>query len=162
MRPQEMELITYPNPILTTPGEEVTEFGDNLKRCVRRMFKIMRQGVGKQKGLGLAAHQVGWPVRLFVMHVKDPFRETPEFTLINPKILSYSEEKIKAQEGCLSFPGKSKVIERAKSVTVEFQEYGGRLKIITFHDLSARVVQHEYDHINGILCLEDKPCLKEE
>lgn len=103
----------------------------------------------ENKGLGLAAPQVGVPLQIFAM------RGSPEnFVCINPRIVDKSEEEIKLEEGCLSYPNLILKIKRPRRIKVRFQTPNGETITREFHDLSARVFQHELDHLKGI-CFTD-------
>jgi peptide deformylase len=129
---------------LTTPCEtfdfknppfDPTEFAVDL---IRTMYEY--------NGIGLAANQVGVNYRIFAM------RGSPEnFVLYNPKIVGYSDELIKLEEGCLSFPGVIVNVERPRHIRTRFQTPNGEVLTKTFTGMTARVFQHEMDHISGIL-----------
>lgn len=101
------------------------------------------------KGLGLAAPQIGIEANVFIMGDSNNV-----IACFNPKIIESSKETIKLEEGCLSFPHLYLKIERPKSVIMEFQSYDGKQKQTTFDGMSARVVQHEVDHLNGKLFVD--------
>lgn len=100
----------------------------------------------EKNGLGLAANQVGVPYRIFAM------RGAPEnFVCFNPKIVGYSTDKVVLEEGCLSYPGLIVKVKRPSSIRVRFDTPNGDTMTKQFIGMSARVFQHEYDHINGAL-----------
>lgn len=138
------ELIKYPNPILTMPCEEFN-FADppgNPSDLAVGLIQVMNDN----KGVGLAANQVGIPLRVFVM------RGSPEnFVCFNPKIVYASEEIDSMEEACLSFPGVSVKVKRPKEIKVRFQTPSGETTTMNFSGLTARVFQHELDHLDGIL-----------
>ena len=98
------------------------------------------------KGLGLSANQCGFPYRVFVMGAEDNY-----VSFFNPEIDSFSKEEVIMEEGCLSFPLLSLRIKRPKSIDVRYLDYNGVQRFATFEGLSARVFQHELDHLNGIV-----------
>lgn len=100
----------------------------------------------KNNGLGLSANQVGLPYRVFVAGHGDSF-----VAFFNPKIISYSDNVVNMQEGCLSFPALFLNIKRADAIEVEYQDYMGIKKTSKFTGITARVFQHELDHMNGIV-----------
>jgi peptide deformylase len=137
-------IVKYPHTFLTTPCEEFNFMdppGDPNELTVG-LLQIMNE----YKAVGLAANQVGIPLRVFVM------RGYPEnYVCFNPKIVYYSDEKETLEEACLSFPGINVKVKRAKSIRVRFQTPSGETTTKTFDGLTARVFQHELDHLDGKL-----------
>ena len=110
-------------------------------------------------GVGIAAQQVYESYKIFIIashpnirYPNAPFLEP--FALINPEIITHSEEKVKEWEGCLSVPGIRGLVPRYKSLTVKYLDRNGKPKIAELHDFVARIFQHEYDHINGLVYLD--------
>lgn len=142
--------------ILRQVAKPVTTFGtEALKKFVAEMFVIMKQ----KNGAGLAAPQIGVSEQIFVygFDFNPRYPEAPavpETIVINPKILWHSEETIDLEEGCLSVPDKRFVIARYKSLTFTTMDLNGNMHEKTVHDFEARIVQHEMDHLNGVLILE--------
>lgn len=138
------EFVTYPNPILTTrvPDFDVINPPVNPHELVDHMLQVMQ----KYKGIGLSANQLGLPFRVFVMR-------GPEynFACFNPKIVSMSEDTNLLEEGCLSFPGVNVKIKRSNNVRLRFTTPSGGIDTKSFDGLTARVVQHEMDHLDGVL-----------
>jgi peptide deformylase len=115
------------------------------------MLEIMKTN----QGIGLAANQIGLQKRIFVMG-SDSIPEFPtSAVIINPKILSFSEEIVSAQEGCLSFPGVWLQVKRSKDISVEYYDVKGNIIKEDLTDLTSRCFQHEYDHLDGV-CFVDK------
>jgi peptide deformylase len=108
--------------------------------------------VDKQQGVGLAANQVGIYKRFFIVRLNG---KTTVF--INPEIVEYSKDTTTTKEGCLSFPGVFTDIERSKWITVKYFNYK-QMRVVkeTYHAFVARIIQHEYDHLNGVICVLDK------
>ena len=147
MDPQEMRLRYYPDPVLTRRGDAVTEFGEPLVRRARRMFEIMYEN----KGIGLAAPQVGWSAQLFVANLSgDPENRDEELVFANPKVSEPAGEA-SFEEGCLSFPGIHLDVVRPDTVKVTAQDVAGEWFEMDTDDLLSRCVQHEFDHLDGIL-----------
>lgn len=146
-------IITEANPILRAIAKPVTNFGsEDLKLLIARMFEIMHE----KNGVGLAAPQIGVSLRIFVYGFESNKRypdapPVPKNIIINPAILSTSEETIALEEGCLSVPHRRGVIMRSKSIIFNTMDIEGNVHRKTVHDFEARIVQHEIDHINGIL-----------
>lgn len=146
-----MDLIIYPDKILETPTEKVTVFDGELREQSKVMFEIMR----KNKGIGLAANQVGLKKRMFVMDVEteDGGRET--YTIINPVVRNYGDlfgkrRKMRQNEGCLSFPKIEISVERDIEIYLDFQTKDGELlEGVHFFGLAAVCAQHEMDHLDG-------------
>lgn len=142
-----MEIVCYPHPALLTPTREVTpEDAVTLGARIRELFRIMYEG----KGIGLAAPQVAWNVRLFVMNSTGEAAD--ERVLINPRILRHEGSET-GEEGCLSFPGIFAKISRAAAVTVAFLNERGEASKLDLEGLEARIVQHELDHLENILLI---------
>lgn len=138
-----MELVKYPNPILTTPCQEF-DFNNppvDPETLAHNMIDFMT----KAKGIGLSANQVGLPYKVFAM------KGDPNFVCFNPKIVNLSEDQTFLDEGCLSFPGVICKIKRSNEVRLRFQTYSGATTTKTFHGLTAKVIQHEMDHLDGVL-----------
>lgn len=135
------------NPILRAVSEPVVRFDGELKRFVKEMERAMV----KAKGIGIAAPQVGRNVRVFLAVFDEGKLTVP---MVNPRILEFSEEKAVAEEGCLSLPGVYVNVERALAVRIEFFSVDGARGELSLKDLNARVVQHELDHLDGVLIVD--------
>ena len=133
---------TVPDEILTKKCREVVEFNQRLWTLLDDMYETMKEG----NGVGLAAPQVGVLRRVVVIDVGDGLIE-----LINPKIIARSRETETTEEGCLSLPGASGLVERPKSVTVAAQNRQGKPIQLAGQDLLARAFCHEIDHLDGIM-----------
>jgi peptide deformylase len=141
-----MKIITYPNPVLREKSKEIKNpTNPKIKQLITDMTKALRAN----QGLGLAAPQVGENLNLCIIEIEDEL-----FVLINPEIKSRSDEKIVAEEGCLSFPGKFMPVERSKRVKIKSTDATGKNQIIRARGLFARALQHEIDHLNGELFID--------
>lgn len=140
-----MKILKYPDPTLTTPCHPVTEFGDVL----RAELDIARQLMQAEKGMGLAANQIGILKRWFIM--KDHKGRVWEF--VNPEIVE-REETCYMPEGCLSAPGVSVQVSRSRTVTVKAQDRNGEEFTIYCEDYEAICIQHEIDHLDGKFFLD--------
>jgi len=152
-----LEIVTWPNPVLESPGEHVTEFDDGLKKLVSDMFETMYAA----PGIGLAAVQVGVSKRLFVMDCsvgKDP---SQRIALINPEVLRVEGTQT-GEEGCLSFPGIFTPVERNLRAVVRAQDLNGEYFEIDGMELTARCMLHETDHCDGIVFLDKMSPIKRE
>jgi|SRR5918997_3247166 peptide deformylase len=128
-------------------GREVTSFDDDLARLAEKMGHLMRDA----RGVGLAATQVGVLQRLFVCQLADEEEVT---TIVNPEIVERSKGMDTADEGCLSLQGVLVPVERSCEVTIVGQDLAGAPLQLELEDMDARVVQHELDHLDGVLMLE--------
>ncbi len=137
----------YPDPVLRMQARPVDEFDDDLRRLVERMASLMRDA----NGVGLAATQVGVLRRVFVFRRGDDEQPT---ALVNASIVDRSAEVATEDEGCLSLQGVLAPVERNVAVTVEARDVSGENVRLELAELDARVVQHELDHLDGVLILD--------
>jgi peptide deformylase len=141
-----LKIIKYPDDFLRKKTREVKDYKDSdLQQLVSDMVKTMEI----EKGIGLAAPQVGSDLRICVVRVDNTL-----YALINPKIKSYSRKKEIFEEGCLSFPGKFFPVERPIKVKVAYRDLEGKKNKIKADGLLARVLQHEIDHLDGVLVID--------
>ena len=133
------------DPVLREHAHEVTEFDRSLRKLAKRMIRTMHDA----PGVGLAAPQVGVLQRLLVYDVDDD----PQ-VLVNPVLDEYSEEIEESDEGCLSVPGVTMPVERAVSVRVRGFDASGEPVDFRAEGFEARVIQHETDHLNGVLIVD--------
>lgn len=150
-----LTIVKYPEPILSQPGEPVTEFNDELRKFVADMFETMYAS----QGIGLAAPQVAVSKRVTVIDLsmgKDP---EDKIVLINPEIIS-SEGKLYEEEGCLSFPEIREKVARSAKVRVRAQDENGKWFEMDGEELLSRCMQHEIDHLNGVLFIFRMSALK--
>src|SRR5918994_177949 len=137
----------FGDPVLRSVASPVTDFDAALAAEVERMVELMRDGMG----VGLAATQLGVLRRLLVFQAGP---DAPATALINPEIEWSSDELVSAEEGCLSLPGVVVDVERPLYVRVRAQDAGGGRLSIEASGLEARVIQHEVDHLDGVLMLD--------
>jgi peptide deformylase len=137
----------YPDAVLRMRANEIEQFDDDLARLADKMAHLMRDA----HGVGLAATQVGVLQRLFVFQARD---EEDVTAIVNPEITKRSKGVAVADEGCLSLQGVLVPVERAVDVTVEGQDLAGAPLRLELDEMDARVVQHEIDHLDGVLMLE--------
>ena len=151
----QIKILKHPDTFLRQPTEEI-EFplSEENNIILNNMIKIMYQA----NGIGLAANQVGYNRRMFVMDVSNE-RDNPQ-VFINPEIISYSGLKESFNEGCLSIPDIREDIVRENEILIEYLDENFTKKNLRLNGLRARVVQHEYDHIDGILFPERLSPLK--
>ncbi len=140
-----MKVLKYPHPILAEKAVPVRRINDQFKKITEEMFELMYQS----EGVGLAGNQVGLPWRFFVMNpTADPEQKDQEFVFINPIIMK-RKGRVDMQEGCLSFPDLSLQITRAETIVFQAVNINGELHQYEWKGFSARIVQHETDHLNG-------------
>lgn len=139
-----MNILKYPNELLTTAT--IPFDFSNPPTNPHELVQSMLQTMVESNGVGLSANQVGLPYRVFVMRGHEH-----HFAFFNPKIVSMSDNTTTMEEGCLSFPGLVVKVPRANTVRVRFQTQSGGTDTKTFDGLSARVIQHEVDHLDGLL-----------
>lgn len=150
-----MKVLKYPDPFLFKKVKEVINFDDKLKQESLDMLDLME----KSEGVGLAANQVGLDKQIFVMQCT---QDKEPYVFINPVIIEHSNENSSYQEGCLSFPNLYIDLERSKSVTLKWLDLNGQEKKEQFSGLEAVCVQHELDHLNGIVFVNKlKPAKKQ-
>ncbi len=142
----------YGNPVLRKVGEVITADYPNLKELIPNMFDTMYNA----NGVGLAAQQIGLPIRLLVIDLAPFKEEDPELgafkiAMINPEMLELSEKTESGEEGCLSIPGIHENVPRSVKIKIRYQDENFVEHIEEFENYKARVIQHEYDHIEGKL-----------
>ncbi len=150
-----LKILKYPDPVLSQPGEPVTEFNAELRKLVADMFETTYAS----QGIGLAAPQVGVSKRLTVIDLSMGKNPKDKIVLINPEIIS-SEGKLYEEEGCLSFPDIREKVVRAAKVSIRAQDERGKWFEMDAEELLSRCFQHEIDHLNGILFLFRMSALK--
>jgi peptide deformylase len=140
-----LRLVLYPEPILLRPAPPIAEITDDVRARAAEMVPFMQL----EGGIGLAAPQVGWAARVLVASEDgDPAKAQ---TLVNPEIVWKGGGQEWDEEGCLSFPGIYGEVRRAKQVRVKALDLAGKELIVEGADLFARVLQHEIDHLDGVL-----------
>ncbi|MEI6144591.1 MAG: peptide deformylase, partial [Candidatus Berkelbacteria bacterium] len=147
------EILKDPNPILRAEAEEVAVFDGEIQELIDDMVYTMRNA----DGIGLAAPQVGVSKKIIVAEYETPEKSEEDFPLsvvINPKVELFSEDEEFMVEGCLSFPGKELYIKRPKKVKVTALDRWGKEYTLEDEKLLARVLQHEIDHLNGVLMID--------
>ena len=144
-----LPIYTYGNAVLRKEAEDISSDYPELNSLIDSMFETMYNA----EGVGLAAPQIGQPIRLFVIHVKAD-EENPESTdfkvvMINPEMVETSAENETAEEGCLSVPGIHENVSRATKIKISYLDTDFNEHIKEFEGFHARVIQHEYDHLEG-------------
>ena len=144
------KILTEPNKILREISKSVDKVGDEERALMDDMLETMYAA----PGIGLAAIQIGVPKRIIVMDIsKDENKKEPRY-FVNPVIKNKNEEKAKYEEGCLSVPNQFAEIERPSTCEVEYLDYDGKKQLLKADGLLATCIQHEMDHLEGILFID--------
>ncbi len=153
-----LKVYEYPDPILKKKAEKVEKVDDELRRFMDDMLETMYDAVG----VGLAAPQVGVSKRIVVIDTTHEGEKPEPLYLVNPEIIWKSEEKVCGEEGCLSVPEQRAEVERFASVKLRYLDYDGKEHEELIEDFLAIVVQHELDHLDGILYIDRISRLKRQ
>lgn len=163
-----LPIVAYGDPVLRKEAEEITKDYPQLDEVLKNMWETMYNAAG----VGLAAPQVGLPIRVFMVDT-EPFSDDPDFTeeeqkelanfkktFINAEIIEETGDEWSFNEGCLSIPNVREDVFRPENVTIEYYDEQFKKHTETYNGLIARVIQHEYDHIEGILFTDKISSLK--
>ena len=147
-----LPIYTYGNAVLRKEAEDINSNYPNLPALIENMFETMHYA----DGVGLAAPQIGLSIRLLVidlaaLHDDDPELAKFKIAMINPVMLEMSEEEVEANEGCLSIPGISEKVFRSEWIKIQYLDADFKSHTEEFEGYKARVIQHEYDHLEGSL-----------
>lgn len=156
-----LPICTYGNPVLRTKAAEVSDVTDDIRELASEMLETMYA----ERGVGLAAEQVGRTERMFVVDIPPESdvddngeRENPDISMpiafINPKVIGHTEDVQIGPEGCLSFPDIFANVERWYEVDAEYMDLEGEIQTLHAKGLLARAIQHELDHLDGILLVD--------
>ena len=165
-----LPILSYGNPVLKKKALPISLKTKNLKGLIKNMWETMYEA----QGVGLAAPQIGESIRLFIVDTY-PFSDNEDLdddernflkrfrkVFINPEIIAESGKECVFNEGCLSIPGIREDVKRKESIIIKFQDLDGRYVKKSFSGIAARVIQHEYDHIEGILFTDKLSFLKKK
>lgn len=151
----------YGDPILRKICREIDANYENLSQLINNMYETMYSS----NGVGLAAPQIGYDIRIFIIDTnmfEDKGKKGVKRTFINPSIIEESGKEWEFEEGCLSIPKIRENVKRPAKVEIEYQNENFDWVCETFDNLEARVIQHEYDHIEGILFIDHLSPLKKQ
>jgi peptide deformylase len=156
-----LPIVSYGNTVLKTVAKEITSDYKDLNTLINNMFETMYTAAG----VGLAAPQVGVSLRLFIVDASDFSKDYPEAAgfkkaFINPKIVEESGDFWIFNEGCLSFPTLREDIKRKPNITIEYYDEEFNFYSEEYSGIIARIIQHEYDHINGVVFVDHLSQLK--
>jgi peptide deformylase len=142
-----LKVRVYPDPILKLKAEPLTDFGPKEQKLFDDMIETMHV----EDGVGIAAPQIGVSKRIFI--ACPTVKKGEEYVMVNPEILESSGREIGA-EGCLSVPGVTGEVARAKKIKLRYQDRNGKSHTVDLKDFFARICQHEMDHLDGILLID--------
>ena len=145
-----MELIYYPSPLLKSVSEPIVTINEDIKTLISNLTELMISN----RGVGISAIQAGYNCRLFLIYVNKKVK-----VFINPEIVAFSNVKVALEEGCLSIPNTNAKVSRPHVVVVKALNEHGKEFAIQADKMEARVIQHELDHLNGVLYFERIPDL---
>jgi peptide deformylase len=152
-----LKIVKYPEPVLSQPGEPVTEFNSELHKLADDMFETMYAA----QGIGLAAPQVGVSRRLTVIDLSQGKDPEQKLVLVNPEVI-FREGRQYEEEGCLSFPEIREKVVRAAKVRIRAQDLKGKWFEMDGEELLSRAFQHEIDHLDGMLFIFRMSALKRD
>ena len=153
-----LKLVYAPDPILKKESASLPQVDEHHRELIKEMYEVMYSS----NGVGLAAPQIGLNLRIFVLDAGSREDEKKPITIINPKILSFGEEIVSYEEGCLSFPEHFAEIDRPEKIDIEFLDENNNKKSHKFVGFESRIIQHEIDHLNGILFVDHLSRLKRD
>ena len=143
-------ILTEPNKILRKISEPVEKVGDEERKIMRDMLETMYSA----RGIGLAAIQIGVPKRIIVMDLSKEDEKKNPIYFVNPIIKNKNKELATYEEGCLSVPGQFAEINRPSKCDIEYLDYNGKKQLLKADGLLATCIQHEMDHLEGILFID--------
>ena len=145
-----LEIHTLGDRVLRQPAKRLAKVDESVRQLVRQMLQTMYSS----DGIGLAAPQIAINKQLLVIDCDPKNAAAPPLVLVNPQITSYSQELCRVEEGCLSVPGVYLDVIRPKAIEISFKNEYGRPQKLKADGLLARVIQHEMDHLNGVLFVD--------
>jgi len=150
------EIVLLGDPVLRAEAEEIEDFDKGLGSLVRDMFETMYHA----EGIGLAAPQIGISKRLIVVDLRHEDEPDARLAIVNPRVVWSSDDTEKSTEGCLSIPGMEELVRRPYSVTIKGFTPEGDPMTVEAEELFARALQHEIDHLDGVLFIDRVSALK--
>ena len=152
------KILTLPDPILRKTSEPVEKIDKKIKNLMDDMLETMYAA----PGIGLAAVQIGILKRIIVIDLSKEGEKKKPIFIVNPEIISQSSDLVSYEEGCLSIPNQFAEVERPNTCKIKFLDYEGNKKELEAEGLLATCIQHEIDHLNGILFIDYLSKLKKE
>jgi peptide deformylase len=153
-----LDIRTFPDEVLRKKNEPVTEIDESIITLLNDMVETMHDA----KGVGLAAPQVGVNKRIIVVDTTAGDYPSSLYKMINPEILQLSGDPNISEEGCLSIPGEYETVVRPSNAVVKYLTPEGEEKILEAEGFLAKAIQHEIDHLNGVLFIDRIPMMKRE
>lgn len=153
-----LKLYEYPHPVLKQKTEKVEKVDAKIQKLLDDMLETMYAS----NGCGLAAPQIGVSKKIVVVDIAHEDEEANPIYMVNPEIIWKSEEKVCGEEGCLSVPGQRADVERHASVKVKYLDYNGKEQAMLAEDFLAIAIQHELDHLDGVLYIDHLSRLKRQ
>ena len=150
-----LPVLLFPDPVLRKPSRAVSR-PEDVKELIHKLTETL---LSQPNGIGIAAPQIGENLRVFIMDVSPRDFSKKRHVMMNPVILRRGRE-VMSREGCMSLPDYTANVRRSEWVAVAWQDEKGRPQKKTFHGIEAMCVQHEMDHLDGLLILDRVSCLK--
>jgi peptide deformylase len=144
-----LRIVKYPHPALRHESKPLRRVDGELRKMVREMFDLMYE----QKGVGLAANQVELPYRFFILNLEGDPAKAPEYVFLNP-VISRRSGTVESEEGCLSFPEIYAPVKRSEKLVLSAYNLDGEEVNYDLSGFFARAIQHEYDHLDGVLFID--------
>jgi len=144
-----LTVLTDDHPTLRKKSKKIDEITDDIKTLADDMIYTMKH----ERGVGLAAPQVGELVRMVIVLWHGKIRKEP-MVLINPSITKFSASQIIMEEGCLSLPGQYAEVPRSREIVLKYTDVKGKKHTLKTNKINARIIQHEIDHLDGILFID--------
>jgi peptide deformylase len=156
-------IVVYGSPVLRLKSKDINADYNGLQQLIADLFETMY----KADGMGLAAPQIGKSIRIFVIDATSLQEEDPSLkdfkkAFINPQILELDGETVVMNEGCLSFPKLREDVNRYNKVRISYYDENWQFYDETYEGLRARVIQHEYDHLDGVLFIDRIPAIRKK
>ena len=153
-----LKIVYAPDPILKKKCSLLPQVDEHHRNLIKQMFEVMYEA----NGVGLAAPQVGIDKRIFILDPGAREEEKKPLAMINPTLVSLEDKKVTYEEGCLSFPEHFAEIDRPNQLIIEYLDENNKKKILRTDGFTSRIIQHELDHINGILFVDHLSRLKRD
>ncbi len=153
-----LKIVYAPDPILKKECVSLPQVDDHHRDLIKQMFEAMY----KANGVGLAAPQIGLNKRIFILDSGSKEEKKKPLTMINPTLISTDDKIVPYEEGCLSFPEHFAEIDRPDQLTIEYIDENNKKKSLTTNGFTSRIIQHELDHLNGVLFVDHLSRLKRD